>query len=55
MKDPGILFSNIPGSGFDFNPGFPGYTGIPLGPDQHSGNEKSSIYDGGREELFEEE
>ena len=32
-KNPGILFSKIPGSGFDFNPGIPGYPGIPLGPD----------------------
>ena len=31
-KNPGILFSKIPGSGLESNPGIPGYPGIPLGP-----------------------
>ena len=25
MINPGIIFSKIPGSGFEFNPGIPGY------------------------------
>ena len=29
-KNPGILFSKIPGSGFKPNPGIPGFFGIPL-------------------------
>ena len=29
-KNPGILFSKIPGSGFKSNPGIPGFFGIPL-------------------------
>ena len=31
-KNPGILFSKIPGSGLEVNPGIPGYPGIPLEP-----------------------